>query len=79
MKNFYAAVGASEQRKDGTKGYYSFVECFSDSQNLCNFNFNAYEHVNLCETKKKAKELVEFWNNCYRKNGTYFFQNAPLF
>lgn len=29
--------------------------------------------IHLCKTKKEARELAEFWNNCYKDNGTYMF------
>lgn len=30
-------------------------------------------HVNYCETKKQAAELVTFWRQCHKENGTALF------
>lgn len=30
------------------------------------------ETVNIADSKKAALELAEFWNDCYKKNGTLF-------
>ena len=30
--------------------------------------------ANYCPSRKKAKELADFWNGCYRRNGTYLYQ-----
>lgn len=29
--------------------------------------------VNACTTKKAAEELRDFWNECFKNNGTYAF------
>ena len=30
--------------------------------------------ANLCDTKKKAQELVSLWNESFKNNGTYLFE-----
>ena len=32
--------------------------------------------VHLCGTKKEACGLAEFWNQCYKENGTYMFDGT---
>ena len=32
--------------------------------------------ANICDTKKAAGQLVEHWNNCYKKNGTFLFDET---
>lgn len=70
MKNFYYVVTVSENGKN-----YSYVLKVNASNNLlavlkCHKNLT---YVHQCETKKKARELVELWNDSYKANGTYMF------
>lgn len=54
---------------------FSFVEKISTSCNIANY-FGDREIVtlNLFEGgKKKAEEITNFWNECYKKNGTYAY------
>lgn len=34
--------------------------------------------ANIYGTKKQAGEIVTFWNDCYKRNGTYLF-DVPQF
>ena len=69
MKNYYFAVTAEVNEK-----YYSFVIQASTNDNLLSkFSDKRLLHVNICETRKAAVELVRFWDECHRKNGTYLF------
>lgn len=36
------------------------------------FDVSNIESVNIADSKKAALELAEFWNDCYKKNGTLF-------
>ena len=69
MKNFYFAV---IEEIDGKKCAY--VDKVGASTNICgrweNSNFLA---VRPCESKAKAEELADFWNESYKANGTYLF------
>jgi hypothetical protein len=29
----------------------------------------------LCASRKEARNLAEYWNNCFRANGTYAFDD----
>lgn len=70
MKNFYYALTVSENGKN-----YSYVLKVNASKNLlstlkCHKNLTI---VHQCESKKKAVELVNLWNERYKANGTYMF------
>lgn len=70
MKNFYYALTVSENGKN-----YSYVLKVKASTNLwailkCHKNLTI---VHQCDSKKKAVELVNFWNESYKANGTYMF------
>lgn len=56
--------------------YYAYVEKVSDSTNLMNcLSRNHILHANIMPTKKKAHETVDFWNESYRKNGTFLLDD----
>jgi hypothetical protein len=70
MKNFYYAVNTEDNGK-----IYAFVIKASINENLKTL-FSGYKNlisINACETKKRAEELANFWNECYKANGTYMF------
>lgn len=59
-------------RKDGK--HYAYAVTVANSDNLIAFlGVDGLEHVNATSTKKEAKELADYWNECYRKNGTYMY------
>lgn len=69
MKNTYIAVSVKENNKN-----YAYIVAVSGSDNLLSkLTIKGIEFANICETKKKAREIVEFWNECYRKNETYIY------
>lgn len=82
MKRFYYAVTVDytgdkhyyNPGEDQSKEkYYAFVESATETDNLLS-RFNMWGnvlHVTPFETKKRAQEIVDFWNECYKKNGTY--------
>ena len=57
--------------------YFSYVERISDAENLVWVinRTNHILHANIMPTKKKAKEVVDHWNECYRKNGTFLLDD----
>lgn len=75
MKAFYLAATISEDGK-----FYPFVKRVTTSENLKSIleGFKGLEFINICERKKAAAALVEFWRDCYKKNGTYLF-SEPSF
>ena len=67
MKNFYYAATREQNGKN-----YAFVIKASAGDNLLSVFARYGENlaVNACPTKKEAEELADFWNECYKKNGT---------
>ena len=41
---------------------------------LSKLEINNIVVANLCDTKKKAEELVNLWNESFKNNKTYLFQ-----
>lgn len=82
MKRFYYVVNVDYT---GDKNYYRpgedpaheklccFVESATEQDNLFNkiSKWGRVFAVNAFETKKRAEEVAAFWNDCYKKNGTY--------
>lgn len=57
--------------------YFSYVERISDSENLV-WVINRTNHIitaNIMPTKKRANEVVDCWNDGYRKNGTFLLDD----
>ena len=72
MKKYYLAVTV----EDKPDLYYSYVVEALQNNNLC----SALERIpglkcaHIYGTRKQAKEIADFWNDCYKANGTYLFQ-----
>lgn len=72
------------KKVDGqTVGYHAFTERLTEYENVWAV-LNIYKrsegsgmgtisHANVFQTKKRACEVVEAWNESYRQNGTYAF------
>lgn len=74
MKYFYIAVTVEENGK-----YYSFAVKVSESDNLpSKLAIKGLLQANLCQTKKQAREVVNFWNIIHRENGCFMF-DSPAF
>ena len=68
--NTYIAITT----KTGDK-YLSFVLCVRNSDNLLSaLNIKDIQNANICSSKKLAYELSDYWNECYKINGTYLYQ-----
>ena len=71
----YAAITV----QDEAKRLYAYIVPINESDNaLSKLDIKGILHANIYTTKKKAAEVVEHWNECYRHNGTYMFP-YPLF
>ena len=69
MKNNYIAVQIKENEK-----YYAYAVKVTESDNLLSkLEIKDIIHANLCDNKKRAKEIVNFWNDCAKTNGNYMF------
>ena len=70
MKNYYIAVQIKEDDK-----FYAYAVKVNTMDNLLSkLEINNIVVANLCDTKKKAEELVNLWNESFKSNKTYLFQ-----
>ena len=88
MKKFYMAVTVCQDRNDQifaprpsdeyNPGYYAYVHSVGQNDNLKSAldGISGLQAVQLCQTKKEAAQLADFWNECYKRNGTYFFEEV---
>ncbi len=88
MKKFYMAVTVKQDRNhriftecpsvEYSPGYYAFVHSIGQNDNLKSSldSIGGLQCVQLCQSKKEAVQLADFWNDCYKQNGTYFFEEA---
>lgn len=74
-KSHWLAITITENGK-----HYSYVWKVPGSNNLWAFlkDIPNISSANICDTKKAAKELVTFWNDSYRQNGTCLY-DTPAF
>ena len=73
-KYYYIAVTVSESGK-----FYSYVVKVSQSDKLVSkLCIKNLVSANISPTKKHAEELVTRWNNSYKLNGQYMF-DEPIF
>ena len=84
MKSFYLAVtveqGKNETHFDGAHeragaGYYSCVIKVSENDNLASVltRIGGLKHASIMPSKARAAEAANYWNDCYKANGTYFY------
>lgn len=74
MKYYYIAIQICENNK-----YYAYALKCSDSDNLLyRLRVKNIVSANLCPTTKRANEIVNYWNECYKLNGNYLFDD-PLY
>lgn len=66
--NYFYFACVKEQ--DGKR--YATVERVSECESVL-WKLAGYESTNAMPTKKRAQEVVDFWNDCYKKNGTSIF------
>ena len=72
MKYFYIAIQVEENGK-----YYAYAIKVSENDNLLSkLKIKNIVTANICSTKKRAKELVEFWNANHKSNGKYLFDET---
>ena len=79
-KNTYYAI---QERSKTTGKYYAYMMKVSNLTNLL-YAFKPcsgceLSSVNACDSRKQARELVDFWNQCAKDNGRYLFDEAPAF
>lgn len=71
MKNNYFVVSVNEGTKESPKRF-AWCEPVSDGCNLLHYfdKFKGVEIVHHVDTKKAGEGLADFWNECYKNNGT---------
>lgn len=70
----YCAVTHTENGKN-----YAYIFRVSEHDNIkAKIEDPHIVHANIYPTKKQAREIVEFWNACYKENGTFLFDD-PAF
>ena len=70
MKRFWYAV--NKKTADGK--LYAVVMSATEQCNIANqIQDGKTLACNPCESKKRANELTDLWNESYRKNGTYAY------
>ena len=55
--------------------YCAFVFKLSENQNIASIvrDWRGLHSMTLFSTKKNAEETARFWNECYKKNGTFAY------
>ena len=87
MTRFYIAVTVEQdknenispqERKEPQPGYYAYIIPVTESDNIKSVleRVGGLLHANIYNTKKKAAEVVQVWNDSYRANGTYLFDGT---
>ena len=68
----------SRKNKDGM---YAYAQPIGRYINIASFvkDFPDIETMNACNTKKRAKEIAQAWNEQYKANGTYMFADGSKF
>lgn len=74
-KYSYIAVQIEENGK-----WYAYAEKVSEYDNLYTRleRIRNIQTANVCPTKKAAVELVKFWNDSFRQNGCYMFDDPSF-
>lgn len=82
MKNFYMAVIVKTESifTDNIDGYYAYMIKFTSSDNLKSVldRIGGLQVANVCATKREAGNLVKAWNEGFKLNNVYTFDN-PAF
>ena len=74
MKKYYLAITILENEK-----YYSYVLTVPESNNLiAALKIKNIYNAMICSTKKSANEIVNTWNETYKNNNSYLFDD-PIF
>lgn len=63
---FYVVVVEEHEGKS-----FASVIRVSDCDNIA-YRFDKYICAIIMPTKKKSEEVADFWNECYKKNGTLY-------
>lgn len=63
------------EKSEYCPGYHAGVLRVSSADNLISElkEIRGLMHANIQPTKKVAEEIAKYWNDCYKRNGTYLF------
>lgn len=89
MANFYIAVSvigdrnaifAPEEHKEPRPGYYAYMMKVSESDNLKArlASIGGLITANIFPSRKRCAEVVTAWNDVYKANGEYLYQEGPF-
>lgn len=74
MKRNFIAVTIEENQE-----FYAYVVPVSDCDNLISkLNIKGIKYANIFSTKKEASKVVEQWNESYKTNGAYLFDEIKF-
>lgn len=61
--------------EDYRPGYSSYVIAVSENDNVCSVleHISGLKSANLFATKKRAQEVADHWDECYKNNGSYLY------
>lgn len=70
MKTFYIAFSAQVNGKN-----YAGTLTKTEQENIAFLSAQIpnLTAAHICDSRKKAEEMAEFWNDCFKKNGTSAF------
>ena len=72
-RNYYIAVQINENGRN-----YACMLRYTGTDNLLPvLKIKNIVAANICPTKKAARALVPFWNDCFKNNGTFLFDVMP--
>lgn len=66
------ATANAGERGTETEKHFSYAMRLSSGSELKG-QLESVDHAHLCGTKKQAYQLADFWNECYKANGTYMY------
>ena len=69
-KHFYITFFAQLNGK-----YWAGTMTVSSDDNIMNISqkIAGMQAANLCATRKAAEELADYWNECFKRNGTSIY------
>lgn len=67
MKYHYIAIST---QNDG-KNFASVLRVAETDNLVFSLQISGITAANICSTRKEAKKIVDFWNECYKKNKTF--------
>ena len=72
-KHFYITFFAQLNGK-----YWAGTMTVSSDDNIMNISqrIAGMQAANLCATKKAAEELADYWNECFKRNGTSIYTDG---